>query len=63
MSQVDPEGREYMDWIASDAESTDPPQAPQPNRMDADSPYTDELDADGTFRSDLVPIDTDSESY
>ena len=50
------------DWIASDAESAGPIHAPHPIN-EILSPYTDEMDEDGTFRSDLVPFtDTNSDS-
>ena len=50
------------DWIASDTESNGPPHAPHPIE-EVPSPYTAEMDEDGTFRSDLVPFtDTNSDS-
>ena len=58
MSRVDPEGREFMDWIASDVESTDPPQAPQQTSMAA-HPIIDEMSDDIEHRL----YDTDSDSH
>ena len=48
------------DWIASDSDSADVVPPPE-NTENAASPYQDELDDDGTFRSDFVAFDTVSD--